>query len=48
MVKNPAANAGDVGSIPGPGRSHMPWGAKPMGRNYRAGALESMSHNYTV
>ena len=25
VVKNPPANAGDVGSIPGPGRSHMPW-----------------------
>ena len=24
MVKNPLANAGDMGSIPGPGRSHMP------------------------
>ena len=24
-VKNPPANAGDMGSIPGPGRSHMPW-----------------------
>ena len=23
-VKNPPANAGDTGSIPGPGRSHMP------------------------
>ena len=22
--KNPLANAGDTGSIPGPGRSHMP------------------------
>ena len=22
MVKNPPANAGDMGSIPGPGRSH--------------------------
>ena len=22
--KNPPANAGDTGSIPGPGRSHMP------------------------
>ena len=22
-VKNPLANAGDTGSIPGPGRSHM-------------------------
>ena len=24
VVKNPTANAGDVSSIPGPGRSHMP------------------------
>ena len=24
MVKSPPANAGDTGSIPGPGRSHMP------------------------
>ena len=24
-VKNPPCNAGDTGSIPGPGRSHMPW-----------------------
>ena len=24
MVKNPPANAGDMGSIPGPERSHMP------------------------
>ena len=24
MVKNPPANAGDMGSSPGPGRSHMP------------------------
>ena len=24
-VKNPPANAGDTGWIPGPGRSHMPW-----------------------
>ena len=23
-VKNPPANAGDMGSSPGPGRSHMP------------------------
>ena len=26
MIKNPAANAWDLGSIPGPGRSHMPQG----------------------
>ena len=25
VVGNPPANAGDTGSIPGPGRSHMPW-----------------------
>jgi len=24
MVKNPPANAGDTGSIPDPGESHMP------------------------
>ena len=24
MVKNPPANAGDMGTSPGPGRSHMP------------------------
>ena len=24
VVKNPPADAGDTGSIPGPGRSHMP------------------------
>ena len=26
LVKNPPANAGDTGLIPGPGRSHMPGG----------------------
>ena len=25
MVKNPPANAGDTGSSPGLGRSHVPW-----------------------
>ena len=25
VVGNPPANAGDTGSICGPGRSHMPW-----------------------
>ena len=25
VVKNPTASIGDKGSIPGPGRSHMPW-----------------------
>ena len=26
VVKSPPVNAGDMGSIPGSGRSHMPWG----------------------
>ena len=26
VVENPPANAGDTGSIPGPGRFHMPLG----------------------
>ena len=25
LVKNPPASAADVGSVPGRGRSHMPW-----------------------
>ena len=25
VVRNPLYNAGDTGSIPGLGRSHMPW-----------------------
>ena len=25
VVKNPPANAGNMGSSPGQGRSHMPW-----------------------
>ena len=25
VVKNPPANAGDTGSSPGPGRSHVQW-----------------------
>ena len=25
VVKNPPANAGGMGSSPGPGRSHIPW-----------------------
>ena len=36
MVKNPPANAGDAGSIPGPGRSHLTYRgvAKPVHHNY--------------
>lgn len=32
-VKSLPANAGDVSSIPGLGRSHTPW-SKPMGHSY--------------
>ena len=28
MDRNPPANAGDMGSIPGPGRFHMPWSSQ--------------------
>ena len=31
VVKNPPADAGDTGSIPGPGRSHMPWNNETCG-----------------
>ena len=33
VVKNLSANAGDVGSIPGPGRPHMPEATKPVHHN---------------
>ena len=48
VVKNPPANAGDMGSSPGPGRSHMPQSKKPMRHNYWACPLEPTSHNYWV
>ena len=35
VVESPPANAGDTGSSPGPGRSHM-----------RGGAAEPVRHNY--
>uniref|UniRef100_A0A8C9BX92 Copper homeostasis protein cutC homolog n=1 Tax=Phocoena sinus TaxID=42100 RepID=A0A8C9BX92_PHOSS len=34
VVKNPCANAGDTGSSPGPGRSHMHGAPKPVYHNY--------------
>ena len=46
VVGNPPANAGDTGSIPGPGRSHMPGATKPVRHNYWACALEPVNHNY--
>ena len=33
VVKNPPANTGDMGSIPGLGRSHMPRRSKPVRHN---------------
>ena len=34
VVKNLPANSGDMGSSPGPGRTHMPHATKPMCHNY--------------
>ena len=34
VVKNPPANAGDVGSVLAPERFHMLQGTKPMYHNY--------------
>ena len=42
MVKNPPANAGDMGSSPGPGRSHMPrsdWAREPQLLSLRVWSL---------
>ena len=41
MVGGPPANAGDMGSSPGPGRSHMPrsnWARVPQLLSLRSGA----------
>ena len=43
MVKHLPANAGDTGSIPGPGRSHMPrsnWAPAPQLLSLRSRARE--------
>ena len=34
VVKNLPANAGDTGSIPGPGKSHMLWGNLSLCRDW--------------
>ena len=39
MVKNPPSNAGGMGSVPDPGRSHMQGPIKPTRHNYRACAV---------
>ena len=44
MVKNPPAIARNVGSVPGPRtKIARPWAAKPMGHDYGAHTLQSMS-----
>ena len=43
VVENPPANAVDMGSSPGPGRSHMPrssWARVPQLLSLRSGAHE--------
>ena len=46
-VKNLLASAGDIGSVPGLGRSHMPWSnAKPVHPYLWAHALVPESYNY--
>ena len=42
MVKNLPDNAGDVGSIPGLERSHMPWGNQAHAPPPLSRALESV------
>ena len=44
VVKNPPANAGDVDSLPGPGRSHMARATKPVGRSCWALLQDKRSH----
>ena len=49
VVKNPPANAGDTGSNPGQGRSHMLWSNKaraPQLLSPRATTTEPTYHNY--
>ena len=45
MVKNPPANAGDTGSIPDLGRSHMPQSDKAH-TQLGTHALEPVSRSY--
>ena len=54
VVKNPPANAGDMGLSPGPGRSHMPWSNKAHApqllslhsRARKPQLLKPVCHNY--
>ena len=45
MDRNLPANAGDMGSIPGPGRFHMLWRIKPMHQNYWTCTLGPVNQN---
>ena len=46
VIKNPPASAGDMGSIPGPGRSHMARNNHAHGAQLSLSTLEPMLHNY--
>ena len=47
VVKNPPANAGDTGSVPGPGRSHMPQSNKARAPQLLSPhTIKPASHNY--
>ena len=45
MVKNLPYNAGNTGSIPGPGRSHMAQSGSAFAQRLSPGALEPMLCN---
>ena len=51
MVKNPPANAGDTGSSPGLGRSHMPqssWAREPQLLSLRVWSLCSATREAAI
>ena len=51
VVKNPPANAGDTGSSPGPGRSHMPrssWAREPQLLSLRVWSLCSATREAVI
>ena len=51
MVENPPANAGDTGSSPGLGRSHMPrssWAREPQLLSLRVWSLRSATREATI
>ena len=51
VVKNPPANAGDTGSSPGPGRSHMPrssWAREPQLLSLRVWSLCSATREAAI